>query len=390
MYCCLFYFRLSQTCNHVASLLYKMEAAFRLGMSNPTCTMTPCSWKAPSGTKAPPYMKVSDMNFVKPAAKKQLKLSSVAGTSAQKIRRPWKIRIEEDLVRDNDTDAYKSFVEGLKSAIPNASVFLPGIMRRQLSIDQHDFEIDSILCRCKSVNDFKSHMTINADSINTIERETRGQSSNDLWKTLRKGRITASNFYRVMTKMETVRKKPTTDCSVLIKSLLNPPFLGYMPQIQTGLALEKDAVQEVIMLLSQTHKDISYHDCGLFLHPDHPFLGASPDGILTCKCCPPRLLEIKCPSLPVKELGYLDDEKKLKTRSVYYGQIQGQMAVTGIQQTYFFIYTDKESIIQVIDCAAEFCVSMVSKLQNFYLQFMLPQLMADNNIEPPAKKKRSV
>ena len=33
---------MSETCNHVAALLFRVEAAVRLGLSNPACTAKPC------------------------------------------------------------------------------------------------------------------------------------------------------------------------------------------------------------------------------------------------------------------------------------------------------------------------------------------------------------
>ena len=33
---------MSDTCNHLAALLFRVEAAVRLGLSNPPCTAKPC------------------------------------------------------------------------------------------------------------------------------------------------------------------------------------------------------------------------------------------------------------------------------------------------------------------------------------------------------------
>lgn len=34
---------------------------------------------------------------------------------------------------------------------------------------------------------------------------------------------------------------------------------------------------------------------GMVINPLWPFIGASPDGTITCKCCGRGVLEIKCP-----------------------------------------------------------------------------------------------
>ena len=67
-YICINCFRLSQTCNHVAALLFKVESAFRLDMSQPACTTAACSWKAPS--KKPVFMALDEMVFKRPTHKK--------------------------------------------------------------------------------------------------------------------------------------------------------------------------------------------------------------------------------------------------------------------------------------------------------------------------------
>ena len=43
------------------------------------------------------------------------------------------------------------------------------------------------------------------------------------------------------------------------------------------------------------HKSFTVKKVGLVLHPQHRYIGASPDGLCTCRCCPNMVLEIKCP-----------------------------------------------------------------------------------------------
>ena len=47
--------------------------------------------------------------------------------------------------------------------------------------------------------------------------------------------------------------------------------------------------------MNKTHEDFSVSECGLFVYPQKPFLGASPDGIVYCKCCGSGVCKIKCP-----------------------------------------------------------------------------------------------
>ena len=43
------------------------------------------------------------------------------------------------------------------------------------------------------------------------------------------------------------------------------------------------------------HKQVSSDEVGLFISPEYPYLGASPDLILNCKFCGKYVVEIKCP-----------------------------------------------------------------------------------------------
>ena len=73
------------------------------------------------------------------------------------------------------------------------------------------------------------------------------------------------------------------------------------------------------------------------IDPERPYLGASADGIATCKCCPSRVVEIKCPykHRDVRQMeaarsdpGFcLDKEGILKATHSYYTPVQLQMHV---------------------------------------------------------------
>ena len=78
--------------------------------------------------------------------------------------------------------------------------------------------------------------------------------------------------------------------------------------------------------------EVKSHKCGLFFSSDYPFLGASPDAVVSHDC----LVEIKCPFAgrneeikPGKHFKFLkyDSNKNivLETSSNYFDQIQGQM-----------------------------------------------------------------
>ena len=140
------------------------------------------------------------------------------------------------------------------------------------------------------------------------------------------------------TKIETLKKNPLADCMKLVKSLLDPTDISHLPQIARGVTEEMRARETVKHILDEHHTNMQVSECGLYLCVDQPYLGASPNGILTCSCCEPALLGIKCPTNDLDALKDLDERLQLKKKFNYYVQIHGQMAITGIHRTYFFIF----------------------------------------------------
>ena len=79
-------------------------------------------------------------------------------------------------------------------------------------------------------------------------------------------------------------------------------------------------------------------DCGFFICAQYPYIGASPDAIVTCDCCGKRPLEVKNPfkyrHMPIAEYAkqkdscletHSDGTISLKYNHQYYSQVQLQM-----------------------------------------------------------------
>ena len=44
-----------------------------------------------------------------------------------------------------------------------------------------------------------------------------------------------------------------------------------------------------------SHDSVVFQKSGLVINPKYPYIGASPDGVVSCMCCGDGLLKIKCP-----------------------------------------------------------------------------------------------
>ena len=168
-----------------------------------------------------------------------------------------------------------------------------------------------------------------------------------------------------------------------------------------GLALEPHAKRELKQLFSH-HKNVSLSDVGLHIMKSHPFIGASADGILSCNCCGTFVIEIKCPysikdMAPSSEhLDYLvssEDENgkcitKLKENHKYYFQVQGQMGVTGVLESYFFVFTHHGHHLEKIKFNSELWGDLLHHLNLFWMTYVGPALLVQKNEK--SKKEKNI
>ncbi|XP_073529230.1 uncharacterized protein [Phyllobates terribilis] len=230
--------------------------------------------------------------------------------------------------------------------------------------------------------------SLSQGDINKIERETRGQRDNQEWHYWRQNRITASLAHQVSHSKFANQKTKDIPQSYL-KSIL-----GSAPKVQTaamswGIRNEKKAVTAYERLASiNKGRDVKVETCGLFIHPTKNWLAASPDGIVKDKRTGETLniLEVKCPFKhrehtiweACKDRNFcltLDgDSYALKRQHAYYTQVQCQMAVSGIDDADFVVYTNKETAIVPVKFHLDFWKDTEPKLERFYTEAVLPNV----------------
>ena len=113
-------------------------------------------------------------------------------------------------------------------------------------------------------------------------------------------RITASIICRVMTKLNSINKNvDNASAGALVKLLMGQTSQvssACIPSLQYGQQMEGEACVKYQNKMKQDgHKDIQVQLCDLFVLQDKPYIGASPDGLMSCSCCGEGLLEMKCP-----------------------------------------------------------------------------------------------
>lgn len=117
-------------------------------------------------------------------------------------------------------------------------------------------------------------------------------------------------------------------------------------------------------------------ESGFVISTTHPFLGASPDGLVGDDI----VLEVKCPykvrdlEITPKTVPFLCDTG-LKMSHSYYYQVQGQLFCTGRNEAHFCVYTFKDFKVFILKKDEEFIKKMVSDLTAFYHDHYRPALI---------------
>ena len=123
--------------------------------------------------------------------------------------------------------------------------------------------------------------------------------------------------------------------------------------------MEELAMHEFEKIQSKFQKDLKISSCGLYLSNEYPFIGASPDGVMTCNCCPKSCIEIKCPysinytspadsTIPLPFMEKIDGLLKLKKSHKYFTQCLMQMGITNSKYCYFFVWTQHGHVLEKI------------------------------------------
>ena len=200
----------------------------------------------------------------------------------------------------------------------------------------------------KAYEKYKNEFTQNQFS--NLSLHTCAQSANPSWQLHRAGRITASICKVFCTNHTKITNK------TLFEKIMQYTKRKPTKQMQYGSTMESSARDWYFATQKQQHVNLSVRETGFYVGVDYPFLGASPDGIVSCDCHDQKLLEIKCPSK--YEDGFLNWEndkdfplakdKSLKTSHQYYFQVQLQMFACTFSSVDFLLYSPKNNGIVLL------------------------------------------
>ena len=229
---------------------------------------------------------------------------------------------------------------------------------------------------------YNSKVAITEEKAKLIERQTRNQADDELWKSERRRRITASIVGSV------AKMKASIKRSKKVAALLYSSFRGNVATCY-GLTMEAETIQQYTAnQKANGHPDLTVNKCGLFVSLNNHWLPATPDGSVHDPTDPDiqGILEIKNPySARDKTLaeasttsGFClekrDDKYKLKVRHDYHFQIQCQLYCTERNWCDFVLRTNRDLHIERIYRDRKWWGLQLAKLRKFFFTALLPEL----------------
>ena len=133
-----------------------------------------------------------------------------------------------------------------------------------------------------------NNYVITVDQAELVQNNTQEQAKSKVWFQQKSGRVTAS-------RLKSVNSTDVSQPSLsLVKAICYPDVhLLYSAACWYGCKHEEAARKEYVYEMKKKHIQLSIIESGLVLDPLHPFLGATPDGVISCDCCGNRVLKIK-------------------------------------------------------------------------------------------------
>ncbi|XP_046585019.1 uncharacterized protein LOC124291985, partial [Haliotis rubra] len=290
---------LGESCSHVASMMFPVEAIVRLRQTA-TVTQQPAYWKLPASLKKVNYACLRKIDFTSSKTlKKKLDLL-IEGSRTCSTSSSAKHIME---LKPASTVSFDNFLRTINAAKPSclavhsdySDQYVPVPLQQQFpQVITEPFDESMVgipyndyLLHCHNVI---NQLNITAEEVSAVEAATRNQACSPVWFQFRAGRITAS-------KMKSVNRTSLSDPSrSLLRHICYPTEVKFSnPATRWGCSHEVTARDTYEKLSSERHHNFSVEECGLFLSCEYPHLGATPDGIVDCSCCGRGCLEIKCP-----------------------------------------------------------------------------------------------
>ena len=149
-------------------------------------------------------------------------------------------------------------------------------------------KIDESILRMQNKDKVIKKVGLAINQCIVLQKSTRQQCSSQLWRLKRSKRLTSSIFGRVINRKENIYPKAIY---ARTKGFSSPRSQS----LQWGNDNENIAIKKYEAEFCNQQQGLRVAKCGLFINPQWPWLGASPDGVLLQDGQAVRGIEIQCP-----------------------------------------------------------------------------------------------
>ena len=261
-----------------------------------TVTQKSAYWVIPPPMHSVPYARIKDIEFIG-------KKSKAASSNSQEVivAKRRKVGLPTD-------DEKKNFLDSLAScstAKPAVLSVLPLYSDKYIpsSLDSGlPFILTDLYKPANLTSSYyellkqadETIVTASEQQCKVAERMTRDQANSRLWFRLRAGRVTASRFKSICC------TDPASPALSLIMGVCHPSNHFKTTATTYGCHHERDALYQYERTAQRHHSQFSVATSGFFLSHEHPYFGASPDGMVSCSCCGPGICEVKVIKVIIK------------------------------------------------------------------------------------------
>lgn len=235
--------------------------------------------------------------------------------------------------------------------------------------------------------EYKSGLAVTEEEAARIEQETiqQGDDPTGLWISLRRPRLTSSNFGIIC------KRRKSTPVANTVKNLLYKSISSKVRSLCWGRDNEDNARKAYLEEMASRGTPVCCKRSGLVISLSNGCLACSPDGWVEDSNAMDSegVVEFKCPYAsrdvtPVEacsKKGFYceidNGQLKLSHKHNYYYQVQGVLAITKRSWCDFVVWTPKGiSIERILNDSSFWIGTMLPKLLVFYDNALLPELAA--------------
>lgn len=187
------------------------------------------------------------------------------------------------------------------------------------------------------------------------------------WFEKRKGRITGSAIGAIL------NLSPFANRDDVMRRMVRN-YHGAPSEFEGNAATEYGTFHEEYAIADFELEFSKVEETGFHIHPEHEWLGASPDGFVKHRTA---VIEVKC---PFGKRGATDASvfKSAAEQPHYLAQMQYEMYCTGTTECFFYQWAPKCSLLEVVQFDQSFIDETLPKLKAFHDDYLDQR---ENNFE---------